>query len=467
MAMLVGMSLMVALFPLRGRTRDWLGSFLFLAPAIGSALLSVFCLAVIFSCGELPKSYPYFELAFAGLLILIAGIVFASQREDSARASASAKPLPTPGDPDPPWLTVLKLILGLVLLIQAAATILSVYLAYNAAPDGMWDAWGIWNVRARNLFDMGPSWRDAFNEQAPHADYPVLLPLTVVRAWSWEGESTTAAPFAVAMLFYVVLVGLLFCSLLTERSMLQAMLATVVFLATPFVQLWGPSQYADVPLSVFMLASLVILGRLVGGDESPGAWPVLLGLVGASAAWTKNEGIAWALLLMPALACLSLMNRERFPWLRTFGCFLCGALPVGLCLIAFKSCVPSNDLVAGQSGQSTLDRLTDMSRWEQIGELAYATAPRWLPWLVVWAAVMRLHRTGRWILSLLVLGGPLVGMIAIYLFVYLTTPHDLGWHLRTSLDRLFLQLWPAFLYAYFRSLRTPEEMVSAATVPGA
>ena len=43
-----------------------------------------------------------------------------------------------------------------------------------------------------------------------------------------------------------------------------------------------------------------------------------------------------------------------------------------------------------------------------------------------------------------------------YYLVFLVTPYDLAWYLETTLGRLFLQLWPSFLFAYFLSVNTPE-----------
>jgi hypothetical protein len=39
----------------------------------------------------------------------------------------------------------------------------------------------------------------------------------------------------------------------------------------------------------------------------------------------------------------------------------------------------------------------------------------------------------------------------------LTTPQDLAWQLRTSLDRLLLQLWPSAVFLYLLVVRTPEQ----------
>ena len=39
-----------------------------------------------------------------------------------------------------------------------------------------------------------------------------------------------------------------------------------------------------------------------------------------------------------------------------------------------------------------------------------------------------------------------------YFAVYVITPNDLYWHLRFSLNRLFLQVWPATIFLFFLSL---------------
>ena len=51
----------------------------------------------------------------------------------------------------------------------------------------------------------------------------------------------------------------------------------------------------------------------------------------------------------------------------------------------------------------------------------------------------------------------LLTMLAGYFFIYVMTPLDLGYHLITSLNRLFLQLWPSIILLAFMIARTPEE----------
>ena len=51
-------------------------------------------------------------------------------------------------------------------------------------------------------------------------------------------------------------------------------------------------------------------------------------------------------------------------------------------------------------------------------------------------------------------------MPAGYFFVYVMTPLDLAYHLTTSLNRLFLQLWPGVILLIFMIAGTPEEPAS-------
>ena len=56
-------------------------------------------------------------------------------------------------------------------------------------PEGGWDAWMIWDLRARFLV-RAPDFRDAFSPQMlpwAHQDYPWLLPGAVTQLWRATG----------------------------------------------------------------------------------------------------------------------------------------------------------------------------------------------------------------------------------------------------------------------------------------
>jgi hypothetical protein len=52
-----------------------------------------------------------------------------------------------------------------------------------------------------------------------------------------------------------------------------------------------------------------------------------------------------------------------------------------------------------------------------------------------------------------------------YFFIYVGTPHQLEWHLRYSLDRVLMQLWPSALFGIFILLNTPDEATFASSSP--
>ena len=47
------------------------------------------------------------------------------------------------------------------------------------------------------------------------------------------------------------------------------------------------------------------------------------------------------------------------------------------------------------------------------------------------------------------------GVLAGYYGFYLIMPNDIEWHLRSSLDRLFLHLWPAAVFVLFYAVSSP------------
>jgi hypothetical protein len=137
-----------------------------------------------------------------------------------------------------------------------------------------------------------------------------------------------------------------------------------------------------------------------------------------------------------------------------------GMLPVLILIVYFKLHIaPDNDLVSGQSAQTTLARISDPSRYGQIlaaffhGLLAF---DRWQIYPLLLAAYMGLNgitrRTADRFAGMTILAVVLT-MIGGYFCVYLSTPHDLHWHLKTALHRLLLQVWPATLLTVFILVR--------------
>jgi hypothetical protein len=366
-----------------------------------------------------------------------------------------------------------------VLAVELVASLASFIVAVLKEPHGRWDAWLIWNMHARFLFRSGPGWREAFasGQDWSHWDYPLMLPLSIVRGWSYAGMEEGLFPAVMGLLFTVLVLGLLLAALVLLRGRTQGCLAAMVLMGTPFFIAMGASQFADVPLAFFILSCMVML-FIAARPEGSAAGPlVLAGMAAGLAAWTKNEGLLFALV---AAGSLLGITAGTSGWRRALGRtagFLAGALPVLAVVLYFKLRIaPANDLMAGFGWAALGDKLFDIHRYAQISKAFFVTGlsftqglfdvrtgmglnPGPVNLLVVAAylflAGIRIERTDR---TALIQGATvLMLMLAGYFLVYVLTPLDLTYHLMTSLNRLFIQLWPGILLTLFMIAGAPVD----------
>jgi hypothetical protein len=332
------------------------------------------------------------------------------------------------------------------------------------ATHGDWDAWASWNMKARMIYLGGDHWRDVFSGLLPDAvpEYPLLLPLSVAGLWLTVGSPAAIAPALLAAAFACATVLTLASGLSLPRSKSQGLLAGAVLAATPYFVIQGSSQYADVPMGFFFVATLVLLALY---DREPDfRLLVLAGLTSGFAAWTKNEGLVF---LVAVAAARLIFTRRR----RSLLWYLAGTAPPMIMVVYLKWFLASasNQMVAGQGLHSTLDRVADLSRYRVIGSAFVDQFARVGDWpisillLLLFYAVVQGFRTkaerGQGIRSLYAI---LILMLAAYFSFYLVTPFDLLFHLQVSLNRLMIQLWPSALFVYFLTVRRPEETQLAA-----
>jgi hypothetical protein len=422
------------------------------ALSVGLGLGTAFCVHFL----GLVLGFTGWQLlvADAALLLGLAGLFLGLVGQQRHGQDALA----LPQEPRSAWATAARVIFLVLLLGGLYRFALDCW----ASPHGDWDAWAIWNLRARFLFRAGDSWRAAFSPLLPwsHPDYPLLVPVTVVRAWLHDGHETTLIPQLVAGLFTFGTVGLLVAAVTLLRGPTQGYLASCILLGTVgFIDL-GSAQYADVPLAYFLLAVAVLLALHDRGQGTI-TLPVLAGFVTGLAAWTKNEGQLFAVVVV-AVRIVALFRTAGAPaCCREMGAFFLGLLPPLALLVSFKLLLaPPSDLIAAQSWATTLPKLTDGGRYLLIlgtfaGQLALL-GPAAIPVLVGYFLLLGrccdapLRRSAGQLFLVLAL------MLAGYFVVYLTSPWDnVAIHLGTSLDRLLLQLWPTALFTFFLLVASP------------
>ena len=339
-------------------------------------------------------------------------------------------------------------------------SILTLGLMALQSPYGGQDALLIWNLRARVLLKGQGAWLLDLTTMGQHPDYPLLLPALVARFWSYLGRSAWWVPFIVQGFFLYAAIFCLVALIASLRSARLGLLAGWALLGTPFFLRESAGLQADVAVSYFSLSALALisLGECRYPDRiGPQA---AAGVMAALAAWTKNEGILFLVVLL-IVRTLMLYRRSGLKTaLRPLAALTVGMLPVLLLLVFFKLHIaPDNDLVAGQNIPATLSRISHASRYGQIltaffnGMLAF---DRWQVYPLLLATYMAVagmtRRAGHRFVGLTLLA-VILTMLCGYFCVYLATPHDLHWHLRTALHRLLLQIWPATLLMVFLLVR--------------
>ena len=236
--------------------------------------------------------------------------------------------------------------------IAAMAALAAVVMITLASPHGEWDAWAIWNQHARFLFRGGGSdaWRALLAVEWSHPDYPLLLPASVARVWAYAGHESTLGPALISTTFGMASVALVITALDGRR----AWVAGTLMLGAHLFLTQVAAQCADVPLACFIVATLAVAFGNVLRIPGPGSRvpAVVAGATSAMAAWTKNEGLVFALLMLLVAVIVAIHRRDgrRFLW------SIAGATPVVIAIVWFKlALAPSSVLTEGLS----LDRLHD------------------------------------------------------------------------------------------------------------
>jgi hypothetical protein len=348
---------------------------------------------------------------------------------------------PTPTDGAPRWLWPL--------FAAACALALAVFFEHDwRFPDGGWDAWMVWNLRARFLV-RAPDLRDAFSPSLlfwAHPDYPWLVPGAVAQGFVLAGRETMAVPRLLAGTFGVLAAGGVSLTLARLHGARWGLLGALAILTVPTFPIFVSNQQADVPLSVYLGCAAALIALACARPDRPMRMLLLAGFAAGLGAWTKNEGALYA-------ACLAAGLLARTRDVRGTLAFVAGAIPAGILLVVFKlAYAPPNDLWQFSSGAGLLAHAVDPLRW---GELLFRSLRRvvYFQAFALWLAAAVLVLT-LWMrrLPATPVGTALFLAIAAYAPIYVLQPHPLQWLFRTSVDRVILQLWPAAVLATLLSL---------------
>lgn len=323
-------------------------------------------------------------------------------------------------------------------------------------PLQAWDARSIWFFHARMIYIAGElspaTGLDHRSIAFSHPDYPKLIPALAAQLTTLRGYWNEYLPKAALWLA----LGPAFLGLFSLARQRIAFLFLLTVL--PFsLRGWLWNGYMDGHLALYLALALLFIGRaLLSGDDLD----FLLGLTTlALLPNIKNEGYLAALASLIAWGITVWLRRKSGDakvWVEAFrskatwvylGLMI---MPMGLWNVKKALWGLNNDLDLGSAASVTrlLTRLGDGSL-DTILRMAYPYLHGGILVFLFIVTVLILQRRAlpsTAYVALLTAGLYLLGLLAIYL----ATPHDLNWHLRTSVDRTLLGVdAAAFVAGYF------------------
>ena len=420
-----------------------------LASGVGAGLSSSLFVIQLFFINRSPSNLGWISIELLLLACLFTGWIFLLRK--SPHLENTSTPRPTIN-----YLLLAAWVLGMCFAI--------LYFSQSSLlqPIGDWDGWTLWNMHAKYLAFGGQNWTKIFTEPL-HPDYPLLTSGFIARLWDIMGSDKSYSPIFTAALFTFGTIGLLMAVLKELRSWNTALLGGLVLCCSSGFIYLGSNQYADVPLSFFLLAmlSLTLLHDLRFPEKN--TFFYLIGLCAGFCLWTKNEG--WLMLAAFVITRLAfqLITRRLGSSTREWGYFIGGLAPILAIALYYHSISPPNDMTA--SPLKSLTQLADPNRYLTVWSMMvqyFLNLGKWksvsLPLLMTLFAVgMGIRVSFQERTPLVLLGLTLLVLAAEYFFAYILTPRDLVWHITNSLDRLLLHLFTALLLLTFLLVRVESK----------
>jgi hypothetical protein len=349
------------------------------------------------------------------------------------------------------------MLLTIAALLGVGIATAAITMAWENNPQGNWDAWAIWNLRAQFLAS-GPglavrAWSPLLGP-ITHPDYPLLVSGLVGRSWAFGRSISTAAPEAASYVFFLALLAMVAGGVAALRGPALGLLAALALAASPALVHEVPAQYADVPLACYLAGAMVF--ALV-------EQPAIAGILAGFALWTKDEGELFLIVFAAAL----MIFRRRSLWKAAVG-----ALPAVALLLLFKEGLARGNVpsLLASSLPGAWQRLATWSRYGTIAaafgrEFANLGVGWYHPILPLGTAAVALRFDAARRRDAAMTGIVALAMLAGYFGIYVITANDLTWQLQTSLGRVLVQVWPLVLLAVFLTLREPQPAERAAPPP--
>ena len=319
---------------------------------------------------------------------------------------------------------------GCVLAFTAVCAIL-------VRKNGDIDSISNWNFIASYIVDKD-HWKQLFANSGvdAHPDYPLGYPASI--AFFWRLLDTREEIVALAITYIPTLcIPVLIYLELYKKHLPLAIVTFLLFLTNIYYLNSGLNQYADTLLSFYLLGAIIAM-RYYNETADPMFILLSTALLGCCL-WVKNEGMA-------ICGIFALFYFRTYLSKANIKYAVGGIAPFVLVFTFFKLVyAPANDLVALSDNVNFSAFVADKSRYKLILHyFSFAIDSSFYP-----LKLMVIGYVGYCVFTMRNMNKTfylLLSILGFYLLVYLFTPRDLDWHLRTSMGRLIVQLFPAFVF---------------------
>jgi len=307
---------------------------------------------------------------------------------------------------------------------------------------GDWDAWSLWNYRARFLVLSESHWRDIFTYNTQGKN-PCFLPYWTVFGWTWLGAQSYAFTFFSAQILGLTVLATVFFSILyLTKNEDASFLGTIWLASIPYFLAHSISQYADVLTASLIVLNMMLLFRLV--RQKTRGHALILGLMLGIMSFCKEEGIISALLMVIFLVLLLRKNKDLYIpfWL-------------GLIVTLIPTILVKWWMHTAPAGVNTLyfPYIVEWKRWAYIVQY----------FLYV---LFKAFHGGIWIIPLALMvsrlfkpsdvqdrlmSAFLMIFMAIFFFLYVLVSGNLPWRLLATSERLVYQILPlSIVFLFYR-----------------
>ena len=313
-------------------------------------------------------------------------------------------------------------------------------------PIESYDAVAIYGIKAKIFYLAGGIPRDFFSrfgDFIPHAEYPLLIPLSEYSIYTFLSSFNDIASKAIFPLYYVSTLGVFYCILRRNIGRKISLLFVFLLATIPQFKEYATNGYADLPAAFYYSASFFYLFLWIKEKRNAHLW--LSFALSALCVWAKTEGLILfgANIIIAALYFVSSGKDRR----KSCAIYIVGSvLSIAAYLIARKNLglEISNDFVS-----SKLDIFQAVKRIPEIlyqYQIQFFGPKKWnIAWIIfILAFIMNIKKAFSGELKVITFS--ILIVFVSYSAVYMLTPLDLSWHLATTVGRLFLHFLPVVLF---------------------